>query len=145
MTNTKKNHSLNPQGFTLIEIMIVVGIIGILATVLLVGLIIAKNKAKDAEFKSIISSVNASIMMCCFNEGVILTSAGGPVCSPPDAGSNYPDATKIGGIVVNTPANHNCAGANNTYEVIITPGTSNAGKCESAKVNQKGVVGFTGC
>lgn len=139
----KKNK--NKKAYTLIEILIIVAIIALLASVVLISLISAKDKAKDADFKSVISSINSSLMMCCFNEGQILSSIDGNICNPADMGAKYPDSTKIGIINISYPAGGVCSGTSGSYTVKILPGVKNKGKCTSATLDQTGNILFEGC
>lgn len=51
------------KAFTLVELLVVVVIIGILATLVVVGLSSASNKAKDAKTKTSIEAVNTAIQI----------------------------------------------------------------------------------
>lgn len=54
---SKKSFTPHFSGFTLIETLIVIAIIGILATVIIIALVGARDKAKDAKRKSEISQI----------------------------------------------------------------------------------------
>lgn len=144
MKNKQEMNLTNKRrGFTLIELLVVVSIIGILALVILLSLNSARNKAKDASFKTTISSVNVAISQCCASEGAIQGKANGggaavAICNP-TTGAAYPSDLNFGSATVNAV----CSGGN--YQVAVTPGTANSGNCTSATLNQTGIVGYAGC
>ena len=69
----------NSKGFTLIELLVVIAIIGILSTIAMTSLNGARKKAKDASFKSAVSSIVPAAITCCDAGGTLNLT--GNVCS----------------------------------------------------------------
>lgn len=95
----KKNIKRKSKAFTLIEILVVVAIIGILATVVLVFISSAKDKAKVASVKSSLNSIVSAGAMCRDGGGTIQNGNGGAdICN--DTGitdAKYPLISKVCG------------------------------------------------
>ena len=135
----------NKKAFTLIELLIVIAIIGILATTVLVVMRSVRSKAKDASFRTSVSSIKTVWTVCCDGDGGIQSKAadegdGIYICDDPSIiDSVYPGDENIGNVTVNTQCN------DGHYEVNITPGTKNAGGCASLTYDETGEISGVGC
>lgn len=79
----KKNPALK-KGFTLLELLIVVAMIGILSSVMLFGMNASRNKAAANAAKQAFASLKPAIALCCGDGSKNLrTVAGNDVCSVP--------------------------------------------------------------
>ena len=136
----------NKQGFTLIELLIVIAIIGILATAILLVMRNVRFKARNASFRSSVSSIKTVWTVCCEAGGNIQTKGategnGIYVCDDPSIIDGvYPGDDNIGTVTVGVPCD-----VNGHFEATATPGIKNTGSCVSATYDESGEVSNVGC
>ena len=118
------------KGFTLVELLIVIAIIGILASIVLVNLSGERNRAKDAEFKSGASSLQKAYIVECSNEAnagdspTTLVTSPSTVASATDGGSG--------------------CGSDGSFSVTVTPNAGVSATCTGATLTATG-ADYTNC
>ncbi len=133
------------EGFTLIELLIVIAIIGILAVTVMQVMKNVRFKAKNASFRSSVSSIKTVWTACCDGGGNIYTKGvteGSDIYICDDQSiidAVYPGDDNIGSVTVGTQCD------SGHYEVTVTPGIKNTGSCVSVTYDETGEVDSVGC
>jgi type IV pilus assembly protein PilA len=102
----KMTQMTNNKGFTLIELMIVVAIIGILAAIALPAYQTYTDKSRFAELKSASSGVKTAVEICAQSTGAVTNCTAGNNGVPADitAAANIPGvAVGANGVITITP------------------------------------------
>jgi len=134
------------KAFTLIELLIVIAIIGILAVTVVLVMRNVRYKAKDASFRTSVSSVKTVWTVCCEAGGQIQTKTntdgtGVYICSDQNIiDGTYPGDENIGNITVDTQCD-----TIGHFVVTATPGTKNTGACTSVTYDETGEISNINC
>lgn len=117
MKNLFKNFK---RGFTLIELLVVIAIIGLLASIIIVGLSYARNEAKAGATKTTLSDLRSGIALCCENPANSLqTTAGQDFCNP-SIGISLPTAANLLASGVTYNVAEQCSGSNPGYTLTLS-------------------------
>ena len=113
-----KKYKMNSEGFTLLELMTVIAIIGILASAIMVSLSVQKKRAVVGRVLTEMSAVMQNIYLCKSDDGTINhpdSTGGNDLCSINSNYGQWPDVSEnaLGGgmdFVLSVTGNFNSGG-----------------------------------
>lgn len=123
-------HSRSEQGFTLIELVIVIAIIGILAAIAVPRFIDIRGQAYDAQTNGIISGVRSGILLVSSRNQVLTVAQQGAGTFPPNLEAQWGTLTPVGNQPGVFPAT--CNAANPCFELVIPGGVNDTNWAQTA-------------
>ncbi|HAV11143.1 MAG TPA: hypothetical protein DCX32_01185 [Candidatus Moranbacteria bacterium] len=90
--------SRNKKAFTLIELLIIVGIISLFATIILVMISSARDKAAINGYKTSMKSVQTALELCLGTGGTVFSGPASAFICDPDIAGSYPELSQKCGI-----------------------------------------------
>ena len=142
MLNRKKSRNLLEKGFTLVELMIVIVIVGILSAVALPNFLSQTSKAKATEAKTLSASALKEAQVAWTENGTGGLTDWAPTYEPDGTGGQCPAETTVFKFL--------CEGADPTDVTVTATGGDDAGDLEdetvvaSVNVRTGGVVSYCG-
>jgi prepilin-type N-terminal cleavage/methylation domain-containing protein len=131
----------NKKGFTLIEILVAIAIVGILASVVLVSMMSYRAKARSAKMLASLSSAVPSMVSCWGNSGTVASpSSGADIC---DLSSGYGKWPSLAGDLSSYSYGGDVSNKNSWY-VSAASGTDDRKICCNSAMNSCKILDTAG-